>query len=64
MEYFLQENPKNNTLIVLFHGTGGNQYQLLPFSSILNPEANVLGLQGSVGEGQEDVSLHRFRTTH
>ncbi|MES5810670.1 hypothetical protein ABKP99_00480 [Mammaliicoccus sciuri] len=53
MEYFLQENPNNNTLIVLFHGTGGNQYQLLPFSSILNPEANVLGLQGSVGEGQE-----------
>ncbi|MEB6301962.1 hypothetical protein MXM75_11310 [Mammaliicoccus sciuri] len=53
MEYFLQENPNNNTLIVLFHGTGGNQYQLLPFSSILNPEANILGIQGSVGEGQE-----------
>ncbi|WP_210123182.1 hypothetical protein, partial [Staphylococcus sp. GDY8P117P] len=43
----------NNTLIVLFHGTGGNQYQLLPFSSILNPEANILGIQHSVGEGQE-----------
>ncbi|QJF24044.1 alpha/beta hydrolase [Mammaliicoccus vitulinus] len=53
MEYFLQENPNSDTLIVLFHGTGGNQYQLLPFSGALFPEANVLSMQGSVGEGKE-----------
>ncbi|MGK9044827.1 alpha/beta hydrolase [Mammaliicoccus vitulinus] len=53
MEYFLQENPNSDTLIVLFHGTGGNQYQLLPFSGELFPEANVLSMQGRVGEGKE-----------
>ncbi|MBL0848337.1 alpha/beta hydrolase [Mammaliicoccus fleurettii] len=53
MEYFLQENPNSDTLIVLFHGTGGNQYQLLPFSGALFPEANILSLQGNVGEGTE-----------
>ncbi len=62
MEYFLQENPNNNTLIVLFHGTGGNQYQLLPFSSILNPEANILGIQGSVGEGQAKSFIDFWNT--
>ncbi|HJF20989.1 alpha/beta hydrolase [Mammaliicoccus lentus] len=53
MEYFLQENQNNNTLIVLFHGTGGNQYQLLPISGEIMPDVNTLSFLGNVGEGTE-----------
>ncbi|WP_323703471.1 hypothetical protein [Mammaliicoccus sp. Dog046] len=53
MHYFFQENPNSHSLIVLFHGTGGNQYQLLPFSGELFPDANVLSLQGNVGDGKD-----------
>jgi len=53
MEYFLQENQNNNTLIVLFHGTGGNQYQLLPISGEIMPDVNTLSFLGNVGEGIE-----------
>lgn len=58
MEYFLQENQNNNTLIVLFHGTGGNQYQLLPISGEIMPDVNTLSFLGNVGEGRERRFLH------
>lgn len=51
MEYFLQENKNSNTLIVLFHGTGGNQYQLLPISGEIFPNDNTLSLLGNVDTG-------------
>lgn len=53
MEHFLQNNPNSDTLIVLFHGTGGNQYQLLPIAGELFPNENTLSFLGDVSQGKE-----------
>ncbi|KIL35508.1 carboxylesterase [Cohnella kolymensis] len=42
-------DPKAPTL-VLFHGTGGTEHDLLPLAGIISPESSVLGLRGNVLE--------------
>lgn len=36
--------------LVLFHGTGGNEHDLLPLAELLAPGASVLGIRGNVLE--------------
>ncbi|WP_265456538.1 alpha/beta hydrolase [Enterococcus sp. HY326] len=52
MESFFQQG-KNKQLVVAFHGTGGNEYQLLTTLATLYPEASVLTYLGTVGVGSE-----------
>lgn len=40
----------NDKTIVLFHGTGGNENDLLSIGKIIDPQANVLSLRGDVLE--------------
>lgn len=42
-------NPKLPTL-VLFHGTGGTEQDLLPIAEIVSPQSSVLSLRGNVLE--------------
>ncbi|MFD0868482.1 Predicted esterase [Chlamydia abortus] len=42
-------NPEAPTL-VLFHGTGGNERDLLPLARMISPESSVLSLRGNVLE--------------
>lgn len=42
-------NPEKPTLL-LPHGTGGNEYDLLPLGEKIDPEANVLSVRGNVLE--------------
>ncbi|UOB20604.1 alpha/beta hydrolase [Macrococcus armenti] len=50
MNYFYQKNDSNR-LVVLFHGTGGNEYQLLqPLGEILKG-ADILSFEGNYGTG-------------
>lgn len=51
MAYFFQEGPADEQLVVLFHGTGGNEYQLLPLARELYPQASVLSFLGDAGTG-------------
>src|SRR5690606_37756272 len=45
------EDP-DGTVIVLLHGTGGNEADLMPFAARLNPRATLLGVRGrSTEEG-------------
>lgn len=48
------ENPAKT--LVLFHGTGGNEEDLIPLARIIDPSANVLSLRGSVTEN----GMNRF----
>ncbi|MCE4956598.1 alpha/beta hydrolase [Macrococcoides caseolyticum] len=48
MNYFYQKNDANE-LVVLFHGTGGNEYQLLGLAGELFPGADVLSFEGDSG---------------
>lgn len=36
--------------LVLFHGTGGNEQDLLPLAGMLSPDSSVLGIRGNVLE--------------
>jgi phospholipase/carboxylesterase len=36
--------------LVLFHGTGGNEHDLLPLAEMLSPGSSVLGIRGNVLE--------------
>lgn len=51
MTYFFQKGT-NKQLIVAFHGTGGNQYQLLTTTAALFPEASLASFLGNVGEAE------------
>lgn len=51
MTYFFQKGT-NKQLIVAFHGTGGNQYQLLTTTAALFPEASLVSFLGNVGEAE------------
>lgn len=51
MNYFSIDGPLNEW-IVLFHGTGGNEYSLLQIAGDIEPNASVLTFLGDVGEGE------------
>lgn len=49
MEYIFQKGSSDKTL-VLFHGTGGTENDLIPLAGMVDPEANVLSVRGNVSE--------------
>lgn len=51
MKYIYEEkgNPNGPTLLLL-HGTGGTESDLLPLASVIDPNANVLSVRGNVLE--------------
>ena len=59
MKQFFQKGSKPNQLVVAFHGTGGNEYQLLTTIATLYPEASVLSYLGTEG-----VGVHVHTCTH
>lgn len=50
MNHFSIDGPLNEW-IVLFHGTGGNEYTLLQIAGDIEPNASILTFLGDVGEG-------------
>jgi len=42
---------ENKTTLVLLHGTGGNEEDLIPLGQFLAPDATILGIRGKVLEG-------------
>lgn len=40
----------NDTTLLLLHGTGGNEYDMLPLAGLIDSEANVLSVRGNVSE--------------
>ncbi|PKK93138.1 MAG: carboxylesterase [Tenericutes bacterium HGW-Tenericutes-6] len=44
------EKGQNNQTLVLLHGTGGNEHDLLPLGKLIDPHANLLGIRGNVLE--------------
>jgi phospholipase/carboxylesterase len=47
---FHEGTDLNLPTLVLFHGTGGNEHDLLPLAQLLAPGASVLGIRGNVLE--------------
>lgn len=47
---FQKGQDSNKPTLLLLHGTGGNEYDLLPLAEIIDPTANVLSVRGNVLE--------------
>jgi len=47
---FRKGNDITKPTLVLFHGTGGNEQDLLPLAEMLSPDSSVLGIRGNVLE--------------
>jgi phospholipase/carboxylesterase len=41
---------KNDKTLLLLHGTGGNEHDLLSIGNLIDPEANILSLRGQILE--------------
>lgn len=52
---------KNDELIVLLHGTGGNEEDLLYLKDIINPNASVLSLRGNINENGQNRFFKRLK---
>lgn len=49
MKHIFRKGTKNTTLLLL-HGTGGNEFDLLPIAEMIDAEASILGVRGNVLE--------------
>ncbi|MBN3490310.1 dienelactone hydrolase family protein [Acholeplasma equirhinis] len=49
IHYF--EKGSNDKLMILFHGTGGDEYDLVPLAKMIDKDASILSLRGNVSEG-------------
>lgn len=47
---FVQGQSKSAPTLLLLHGTGGNERDLMPLAEIIAPHASVLGVKGNVLE--------------
>ena len=47
---FNKGTDKSRPTLLLLHGTGGNEQDLLPLAEIIDKEANVLSVRGNVSE--------------
>ncbi|MFT4312207.1 MAG: alpha/beta hydrolase [Candidatus Woesearchaeota archaeon] len=54
MNYYQFQGSK--TLLVLFHGTGGDEHDLVPLAKQIDPQASILSLRGEVSEN----GMNRF----
>jgi phospholipase/carboxylesterase len=52
----LFKNKNSETTLVLFHGTGGDEHDMLPLGEMIDANANILSLRGTVNES----GLNRF----
>lgn len=46
--------------LVLLHGTGGDEHDLIPLAEALDPHANVLSIRGNVKEGAANRFFRRL----
>ena len=51
MKHIFKPGTKpNKPVLLLLHGTGGNENDLLPLADIVDPEASILSVRGNVSE--------------
>lgn len=58
IHYF--ENNKKDTTLVLLHGTGGDEHDLVPLARDLSDKFNILSLRGRINEGGMLRFFRRF----
>lgn len=59
-QFIFREKKRSKHLLVLLHGTGGNERDLIPIAEVIAPQASLLGIRGDV---DENGSLRFFKRT-
>lgn len=60
MKHIIQENSSNKPWFVLLHGTGANERDLIPLATMIDEEANYIGVLGEVRENGMPRFFERF----
>ncbi|MEQ2525435.1 alpha/beta hydrolase [Robertmurraya yapensis] len=50
MKYIFKEGSKEKPTLLLLHGTGGNEQDLLSLGNMIDPESSILSVRGNVLE--------------
>lgn len=50
MIHIYRESKKSKRILVLFHGTGGDEHDMIPLACEIDPSASILSLRGNVSE--------------
>ncbi|HHU19919.1 MAG TPA: alpha/beta hydrolase [Bacilli bacterium] len=50
MRHIFKEGQLDGPTLLLLHGTGGNEHDLLPIAEMIDPSANVLSVRGNILE--------------
>lgn len=59
-EYIYNEGTAGEPVLVVLHGTGADEKNLLPVAEVLSPEATVLSIRGNVSEN----GMNRYFKRH
>lgn len=59
MIHIYKDKGSNKTLIML-HGTGGNEHQMIPLAERIDPTANILSIRGNINENGMNRYFRRF----
>ncbi|WP_093044793.1 alpha/beta hydrolase [Thalassobacillus cyri] len=58
---FREGKTESKNVLLLLHGTGGNEQDLLPIANMIDPEASVLSVRGNVSENGMPRFFKRLR---
>lgn len=61
MTHLFKKGSSDKTLLLL-HGTGGDEYDLIEIAQFIDPEANILSLRGNVNENGMNRFFKRYST--
>lgn len=51
MKHLFQKGKnEQKPVLLMLHGTGGTEHDLLPLAEVVDPEASVLSVRGNVSE--------------
>ncbi len=61
MEHIFKQGSKDSPVLLLLHGTGGTEQDLIPLAQMIDSEASILSVRGNVSENGMPRFFRRLR---